>query len=109
MIVTHNGTTYRYPYTNKRFNKVVEWKAAERFQEEIEVDDEDFALIKASLEYTGPWQEHPASQKQLSYLATLGVNVTGALTKGQASQMIDAIKRGDGVGSFGYTFHDGSC
>ncbi len=49
-----------------------------------------------------------ATQKQLDYLAALGVNVTRKLTKREASEIIDAVKRGDGVGQFGMFMFDGS-
>jgi hypothetical protein len=41
------------------------------------------------------WQDEPATKAQLDYLAVLRVHIDGTLTKGQASAMIEAAKRGD--------------
>lgn len=56
------------------------------------------------------WTDDPASSKQRQYLTSLNVAIPSGyqLTKGAASQIIDAVKRGDGVGTFGLFFTDGS-
>ena len=55
------------------------------------------------------WQDDPATERQLDYLRSLGVDVgSRTLTKGEASQLIDAVKSGQGVGAFGYYMTDGS-
>ena len=54
------------------------------------------------------WRNHPATDRQIAYLVSLGVDVDRPLTKGLASEIIDAVKSGDGVGQFGMTFVDGS-
>jgi hypothetical protein len=41
------------------------------------------------------WQDQPATQAQLDYLAKLRVRVELPLTKAQASRMIDAAREGD--------------
>ena len=54
------------------------------------------------------WRNHPATDRQIAYLVSRGVDVDRPLTKGLASEIIDAVKSGDGVGQFGMTFVDGS-
>jgi hypothetical protein len=41
------------------------------------------------------WQDQPATQAQLDYLAKLRVRVELPLTKAQASRLIDAAREGD--------------
>jgi hypothetical protein len=41
------------------------------------------------------WQNEPATEKQLDYLAKLRVRFELPLTKGQASRLIDAAREGD--------------
>ncbi len=54
-----------------------------------------------------PWQNHPATQAQIDYLNILEVEVDGGLTKGEASQLIDAAKNGT-PGSVNSFHNDGS-
>lgn len=55
------------------------------------------------------WRNDPATPAQYNLLRQLGVDVKGTkLTKGRASMAIDMIKSGNGVGSVGLFFTDGS-
>lgn len=66
------------------------------------------------VEYDGPTTSQvnadadAATTAQLEYLSVLRVNVTRKLTKREASAIIDSVKRGNGCGSFGLNFYDGS-
>lgn len=54
------------------------------------------------------WRNDPATDKQIEYLVSLGVNIDGMqLTKGQASRIIDAAKGGY-LGSLGMFTTSGS-
>ena len=56
----------------------------------------------------GNWRDDPATHSQKAYLARLGVDVAeDGLTKGRASELIDAAK-GDYLGSVGGHYYDGS-
>lgn len=44
-------------------------------------------------DYNPNWREEPASQKQLDYLASLGGAITDGMTRGQASEKIDALRK----------------
>lgn len=56
----------------------------------------------------GSWQNHPATYRQKVYLTNLGVAYDSkTLTKGRASQLIDAAKGGH-LGSVGGFYNDGS-
>lgn len=85
--------------------KRIAWNTA-GFRDELTTEFE--AKIQATELASTPWQQHPATEKQLSYLKNLGVNVTRQLTKSDASEIIDSVKSGNGVGTFGLTFNDGS-
>ena len=53
--------------------------------------------------------EYPATENQIVYLKSLGVKIAGKqITKSLASQLIDAVKSGDGVGFLGFEMVDGS-
>lgn len=55
------------------------------------------------------WHDDPATPAQISYLLALNVNIGDRkISKGMASKMIDAIKSGEGIGSFGLDYFDGS-
>lgn len=56
---------------------------------------------------TRPATERPATDKQIAYLISLGVDVPENLTVASASTLIDAAKNGD-LGSFGGSYRDGS-
>lgn len=56
---------------------------------------------------TADWHHDPATNRQIEYLVTLGVSPEPSMTKGRASQLIDAAKRGD-LGSVGGFYRDGS-
>lgn len=58
---------------------------------------------------THDWRNDPVSHKQLAYLAKLGVETypVDNLTKGRASELIDAAKRNE-LGSVGGWYVDGS-
>ena len=56
----------------------------------------------------GPWQNHPATDRQKIYLVSLGVDFDSkTLTKGRASDLIDAAKNGH-LGSVNGFYRDGS-
>lgn len=54
-----------------------------------------------------PWQEHPATSKQIRYLIDLNVKLEDGMTKARASELIDAAKNDD-LGTVGGTYTDGS-
>jgi len=60
----------------------------------------------------GDWRQEPATDRQISYIRRLGVSLSDEeareLTKGRASQIIDAVKNSEGVGQFGLFMRDGS-
>ena len=39
------------------------------------------------------WRDEPVSEKQLGYIKHLGGNTTGIATKGQASELIESLKK----------------
>jgi len=53
------------------------------------------------------WRNDPATSRQIQYLNKLGIELEPAMTKGRASDLIDAA-RGDYVGSIGGRYRDGS-
>ena len=73
---------------------------SERFSANVEVE------IENAVE-TVPFSDR-ATPAQISYMKSLGIAVTDGMTKRAASAAIDAAKRGDGVGSFGMFYSDGS-
>lgn len=92
------------------FNKVLGYNGFDKRKGmTFRADEEDFAKLSQILTkvYDNP-MDAPATDKQIAYLVKLGVNVNRQLTKAQASQLIDAAKSGQGVGSFGHTMRDGS-
>ena len=52
-------------------------------------------VVAAPAQAVARWQDQPATQAQLDYLAKLRVRVELPLTKAQASRMIDAAREGD--------------
>jgi hypothetical protein len=54
-----------------------------------------------------PWQQHPATSKQIQYLIDLGVRLENGMTKARASALIDAAKNSE-IGSIGGFYRDGS-
>ncbi len=53
------------------------------------------AAAPVQAQATVRWQDQPATQAQLDYLAKLRVRVELPLTKAQASRLIDAAREGD--------------
>jgi len=78
-------------------------------RERARVRAERQARIEAA---NGDWRQEPATDRQIAYMRSLGVVVSDEeareLTKGRASQIIDAVKSGEGVGQFGMFMRDGS-
>lgn len=56
---------------------------------------------------TGRWQDDLATDKQISYLRSLGVRIEPRMTKGRASELIDAAKN-QTLGSVSGFYTDGS-
>lgn len=47
------------------------------------------------IELMSDWRNHPATDAQIIYMISLGINTSGrSFTKGQASSLIDAAKNG---------------
>ena len=101
-----NGAVFMYG--NRKMYKTAADKAmdygtcgkSERFPASFEIE------IENAVE-TVPFSDR-ATPAQISYMKSLGIAVTDGMTKRQASAAIDAAKRGDGVGSFGMFYNDGS-
>jgi len=73
-----------------------------------EVAERIFARFgRAVVNMTGDWHNDPATNAQLRYLAALHVQIDTPLTKGHASQLIDAAKNNT-LGSIGGFYTDGS-
>jgi len=53
------------------------------------------------------WRDDPATQNQITYLLNFGVEIERNLTKGRASELINAAKT-DGLNSIGGWRYDGS-
>ena len=50
-----------------------------------------------------------ATERQLQYISDLGVDLRGKkISKKLASEIIGAVKSGDGIGFLGFTMRDGS-
>ena len=80
----------------------------------LEVDAETYRRLapatqpKAQQETTPRrWQDEPAAERQRAYLVSLGVQLEPGLTKGRASELIDAAKNGE-LGSVNGFYHSGS-
>lgn len=70
---------------------------------------EKLMKAEAAQSHKNDWHNDPATEAQYNYLAKLGVNMRGQkVTKLVASEIISSVKNGDGVGSFGLFFFDGS-
>ena len=54
------------------------------------------------------WRNDPATDAQLIYLTSLNIRLEPGMTKGRASQLIDAHKSGNGVGYVNGWYNDGS-
>ena len=78
-------------------------------RERARVRAERQARIEAA---NGDWRQEPATDRQIAYIRRLGVSLSDEqareLTKGRASQIIDAVTGGEGVGQFGLFMRDGS-
>ena len=55
----------------------------------------------------GNWRNDPATSRQIQYLNRLGVQLEDEMSKGRASELIEAAKGGC-LGSVGGWFRDGS-
>jgi hypothetical protein len=56
---------------------------------------------------THDWRNDPATEAQIRYMVTLGIEVEDGLTKGRASELIDAAKSAD-LGMANGFYQDGS-
>lgn len=106
--ITHNGETYMTQATSKDLNRKIGRQLFRPFSSNIiDLDSDDFNKIQSQLCRVKSSDE--ASDAQLKYLVGLGVNITGKkISKQLASQLIDAAKSGNGIGSLGFNFTDGS-
>jgi hypothetical protein len=89
-------------YLKDRSDKAQEYgtsKVRERFPADYPVEFDGQLPVKNT---TGRWQDDPATERQLSYLAELGVNINRPITKGDASKLIESVKNGEGVAWAGY-------
>ena len=110
--MTHGGTKYVMQTTANKLNKMAGYNLFVRFSdEEIDLDDEDFEKIDRK-SYGNLHQVKStlsATAAQLRYLVNLRVDISGKkISKKLASQLIAAAKSGDGLGSLGFSFTDGS-
>jgi hypothetical protein len=81
-----------------------EIKACAEKYNEIETEEQ----LAEKIELAADWHNHSATQKQLDYLASLGVKTDGLhITKGRASEMIEIAKT-QGVGSLGQSEIEGT-
>jgi hypothetical protein len=63
--------------------------------------------VAAKVRANGGWRDEPVTGAQVAYLSKLGVKIEPGMTKGRASDLIDAAKTGD-LGSIGGWRTDGS-
>jgi hypothetical protein len=68
---------------------------------------EQAAPVAAAPRQAVRWQDQPATDRQLEYLSDLGVKTEPGMTKGRASELIDAAKGGDGVEYLGGQYAEG--
>jgi hypothetical protein len=102
---TYNGIQYRKDRQDKA-QEVGTSSVRQRFSPNDQVEYDGPAVYINS---TGRWQDDPMTERQRDYLVSLGVDIRDRkLTKGQASDVINAVKRGDGIGHFGFFYQDGS-
>ena len=75
----------------------------------FDIDEVRAANVEPTPNKINDWRDHPATGKQLEYLVALGIEFYPEenLTKGRASELIDAAKR-DELGSVGGWYTDGS-
>jgi len=99
---------------NCKVNKIIKAKEVElstKFYKAAKVYDtkNDHVVEEKEIEEKPTrWQDEPATTNQYSYMRTLGYyDFKEAMTKGQASFVIDMIKSGD-AGSLGMAHESGS-
>lgn len=52
--------------------------------------------ITSEIELMSDWRNHPATDAQIRYMVSLGINISEkSFTKGQASEIIDIAKKGE--------------
>ncbi len=103
------------PFTKSKWDD-----ATENNHVAFTADEEDFAIIakiytlvsdseRAAEKMQQPhnWKNDAATGSQISYLNSLGVRLENGMTKGRASQLIDAAKN-DELGSVSGYYTDGS-
>ncbi len=116
----YNGQTYTVTGPSRyTLNKLVDYGLFEKGNiGPYKLDNEDWNKINnvfsksitSGNSNSTNWKNHPATGKQLEYLATLQVRTPDnyQMTKGHASQIIESVKSGNGLGSFNLFFMDGS-
>jgi hypothetical protein len=121
-IIAPNGQKYTIDGNRLAMNRAVDYNLFEKGNYgPYQLDAEDWGILSGafskciSQEEFGNidstnWHDHPATSRQREYLAILQVRIPDGypLTKGAASTIIGSVKSGNGVGSFGLTFTDGS-
>jgi len=100
-IVRAAKSTEGFETYQDRFEKI----KAEAVKQNKIMTEQDVA---EKIAFDSDWRNHPATQRQINFLYTLGVKNfdTKNLTKGQASQMIELVKS-EGLDALGQ-FDDGS-
>lgn len=75
-----------------------EWRLVEELAPTPQVNRDIVAEVQPAEEPIKPandkrdWRSDPATAKQIDFLKSLGVDVTGPITKGEASELIDRYK-----------------
>jgi hypothetical protein len=95
---TYNGVKY----IKDRNDKAQEWgtcKVRKQFSSDYPVEYDGQLPIKNN---TGRWQDDPATERQLNYLAELGAEINRPITKGEASKLIESIKNGEDISWAGF-------
>lgn len=107
-----DGSAY---YRASEINRMQSAGIAELTEEHFEIaksydtKNDSIVVDKPQQPVYTSWKDEPASDKQLSYLSALGMNVAGkSFTKLTASKLIDSIKRGESCGWAGLEMNDGS-
>lgn len=107
--ITAEGTITAVAYTGDRFT--VKLTNGEDTGTEYVFDGNEIRekVTEPTTSKIHNWRDDPATGKQLEYLTSLGVEFYPGdnLTKGRASDLIDAAKR-DELGSSGAWYTDGS-
>jgi hypothetical protein len=115
-LVAHDGQTYETTVrlTSADVKRITgfspnksRWQATVGAGKPFNADDADFAALQRYLKPYVPRVTNAATDAQIRYLVTLGVQLEDGMTKSRASELIDAA-RGGYLGSIGGTYTDGS-